>query len=1167
MTDIPKTIQVHLNEIAERLNQGKATVMVGAGFSKNAVKIKNTDKKFLSWNELADLFYEKLNGEKPDEKTGHYLDALRLAENVESTLGRPTLDRILLDNLPDDEYEPSDLHKELLKLNWADVFTTNYDTLLERTRKYITNRKYHVVMSKNDLVYSQCPRIIKLHGSFPSERPFIISQEDYRKYPKDSAAFVNTVQQALLENIMCLIGFSGDDPNFLNWLGWIRDNLGRNTPKIYFISLDLFPRIDTALLESRNIVIINMAECFSKGEKADTGKLYKDALNLFINEIQTCHRVMDKKWLPRRQTYGQIKEIVEKEKDETKKKEQLNNLYKLWKDSMQCYPGWIIMPYKFRCKFVNSIGDFECYLRAYHDTVAQNDNAIFLDFLKVYDWIRQVCLLPITKKMFCLYDEAICRVSPNDCSFLELKLSLLEYYRRNGMFDKHSQMLDKLKNCSNIPDEQRIRVDCESAYAALYRFDFELLEKMLDQSTDSLNYDMELLYIGLLWECNRYEQVHIRLVNALDKIRCTETSRLNIKAFSQEAYIINLFGIMTRMYNYAAKDNQSNEEFTKEVIKVFSEYESQCYGLGNRRDFLKLYDCNPENEIELFQQILVRQKYVGTDETEDYEKSVQFIDFIEHTGMCMVIDTGNEYYAQLRNAIKSISKKHLYWGIALSVRTREESLIQYVLTNGATTTCSVQEINDIAGIALEWVKKYYNRINGDVETTEVPHKLMVWGTYMPQVLSILTWYVSSETRQKIFDQILEISDHKGHSLEFGILVKEILSSFDDSEIKKNLDKILTLFVDSSKCVLLHCITGCDMMFYMKASNINLNKTEFLKKLRFLKNNNKGNNKNNVGIMYRIALLYHFGVLSTSEINWFQSSLMTDLNNEVSYPLEMYYYIYNLIPTEDEIKDKIQRDVVVQLNEALRTTNKTTDFYRFVRKFELVSETYHFIWHIEIVENIMNMLEQMNKETVDHYIKYSYFYQIFIYVLCNADIDHANLFAFCERHMKQNGFAYGGELIDSEKKYEYVIERISGKDRTDLMEAIGLFYMEIKDNFNFWKDYLDQVVLILCMTAKRDLTQATFCVSMIRKILKNSNEVYNQFTLKQITTLLKYFFKLPICSNEVLLAKAESAKLAYDLSKLRTNINAVLDIVKQWENLCKEEDTAALIRKQWYDCTY
>ena len=94
MTDIPKTIQVHLNEIAERLNQGKATVMVGAGFSKNAVKIKNTDKKFLSWNELADLFYEKLNGEKPDEKTGHYLDALRFADNVESNLGRPTLDRI-----------------------------------------------------------------------------------------------------------------------------------------------------------------------------------------------------------------------------------------------------------------------------------------------------------------------------------------------------------------------------------------------------------------------------------------------------------------------------------------------------------------------------------------------------------------------------------------------------------------------------------------------------------------------------------------------------------------------------------------------------------------------------------------------------------------------------------------------------------------------------------------------------------------------------------------------------------------------------------------------------------------------------------------------------------------------------------------------------------------
>ena len=49
---------------------------------------------------------------------------------------------------------------------------------------------------------------------------------------------MNTVRQALLENTLCLIGFSGDDPNFLQWIGWIGDNLGRrDAPKMYLLGV------------------------------------------------------------------------------------------------------------------------------------------------------------------------------------------------------------------------------------------------------------------------------------------------------------------------------------------------------------------------------------------------------------------------------------------------------------------------------------------------------------------------------------------------------------------------------------------------------------------------------------------------------------------------------------------------------------------------------------------------------------------------------------------------------------------------------------------------------------------------------------------------------------------------------------------------------------------
>ncbi len=45
----------HIKEIAQKMKNHRATVMVGAGFSKNAEAILQIDKKFLDWNGLGDV--------------------------------------------------------------------------------------------------------------------------------------------------------------------------------------------------------------------------------------------------------------------------------------------------------------------------------------------------------------------------------------------------------------------------------------------------------------------------------------------------------------------------------------------------------------------------------------------------------------------------------------------------------------------------------------------------------------------------------------------------------------------------------------------------------------------------------------------------------------------------------------------------------------------------------------------------------------------------------------------------------------------------------------------------------------------------------------------------------------------------------------------------------
>ena len=127
---IPKSIRPYLNEIAKRLWSRHAAIMVGSGFSKNAKSNDSLCSGFPDWHQLGDLFYEKIHGCKPDSDC-KYLNVLKLADEVQAALGRPVLDQLLRENIPDTEYEPSVLHEKLLNLPWVDVFTTNYDTLLK----------------------------------------------------------------------------------------------------------------------------------------------------------------------------------------------------------------------------------------------------------------------------------------------------------------------------------------------------------------------------------------------------------------------------------------------------------------------------------------------------------------------------------------------------------------------------------------------------------------------------------------------------------------------------------------------------------------------------------------------------------------------------------------------------------------------------------------------------------------------------------------------------------------------------------------------------------------------------------------------------------------------------------------------------------------------------
>jgi len=212
---------------------------------------------------------------------------LRLAQEYEAAFGTGRLEDFLRKEIPNMDYVPGDFHKRLLRLPWADVFTTNWDTLIERSREDVFERAYAVVHTMSETRASQRHRIGKLHGTFPSCTPFIFTEEHFRTYPTRFAPFVNMVQEAMMENVFCLLGFSGDDPNFLQWSGWVRDNLGKAAPRIYLVGwLDLAPP-RRLRLEERHVIPIDLSH-LPQASSWPKELRHQYAIEWFLSALKKC---------------------------------------------------------------------------------------------------------------------------------------------------------------------------------------------------------------------------------------------------------------------------------------------------------------------------------------------------------------------------------------------------------------------------------------------------------------------------------------------------------------------------------------------------------------------------------------------------------------------------------------------------------------------------------------------------------------------------------------------------------------------------------------------------------------------------------------------------------------------------------------------------------------
>lgn len=491
---IPESIRSHLSQIAERLWSDRAVVMVGAGFSKNA------SRDYPDWAQLGDKLYEKAHGKSPTAENKSYISLLKVAEETEAIIGRPALDALLKSDIPDLSVEPSTLHVGLLNLPWADVLTTNYDTLLERACRKVIKHRYSIVVNQNDLPYAEKPRIIKLHGSFPCHTPFVITEEDYRNYPQERASFVNTVRQCLLENTLCLIGFSGDDPNFLNWIGWVRDQMGaKYAQPIYLISAGSFSTAQQQLLAKRNIIVVDMAQCDGV-EKNDHKKALAEFFKFLENKDPN-----DLDWpISSHENNNSIIRPANRKITVNEMKTAVN----FWRERRLSYPGWVVLPHANRINLY-------FYTSSWLPTKFEDEVNILNDGLDIFYfgelvWRIERCLLPLfdniveycedmLNKYWPFYDEmkigdSIPSINFNNSannalnwssirhSWLLIAFALLRYYREEGKSEQWRNLKSILVARRNfLSDEQNEILYYQSYLFALFNIDISGAKQWLGE--------------------------------------------------------------------------------------------------------------------------------------------------------------------------------------------------------------------------------------------------------------------------------------------------------------------------------------------------------------------------------------------------------------------------------------------------------------------------------------------------------------------------------------------------------------------------------------------------------------------------------------------------------------------------------------------------------------
>ncbi|MDR0506343.1 MAG: SIR2 family protein [Dysgonamonadaceae bacterium] len=212
-----------IKDFVRDLHDNNVAIFAGAGMSKPA--------GFVNWKELLTDIATDLHLDIEKES-----DLISLAQfHVTENNNRHKINQKILDEFTEGS-SPTENHDILSRLPITTFWTTNYDTLIEKSlenNKKRVAKKFKETHLSNSIYKKDCT-VYKMHGDVSEPDDAVITKEDYEKYDSTRGLFTSALNGELITKTFLFIGFSFSDPNINYILSRLNNRVNKNASRQHY---------------------------------------------------------------------------------------------------------------------------------------------------------------------------------------------------------------------------------------------------------------------------------------------------------------------------------------------------------------------------------------------------------------------------------------------------------------------------------------------------------------------------------------------------------------------------------------------------------------------------------------------------------------------------------------------------------------------------------------------------------------------------------------------------------------------------------------------------------------------------------------------------------------------------------------------------------------------